>query len=208
MSSEAPDREKPLSKDEYRRQWDEKVRIPEPAIPSEAMRIPELLRSLDHILHSTGDPLFSDVMAAVKSYGFDRGLKRGGTDAHEKVWGDPDEGYLNHIRINVERFGWNVTEATRHVVARYNAPGQSFDTVVSRLATKYRAWAAAGHPAPIVGDPGDTGQLWTVFPVDGSPLNLGHVVVPVDGVTVNATHFWRRMFRDGVIRVQATNQPA
>ena len=207
MSNEEPARKKPLSKDEYRRQWDEKVRAPERVEAGEAMKIPELLRSLEHMLNSTGDPLFSDTIAAVEAYGFKgRGLKRGGADASKESWGDPDEGYLNHIRYNVERFGWKVAEATQQVVALYNAPGQSFDTLVERLAAKYRAWALAGHPAPVIGDPGDIKQPWTVFPVDDAPLNLGHVVVPVEGVTVSATSFWRRIFRDGVIRVQAGNR--
>lgn len=209
MSNEAPARKRPLSKDEYRRQWEAKARVPERVDAGEAMKIPELLRSLEHMLNSTGDPLFSDVMAAVESYGFKgRGLKRGGADALKEAQGDPDEGYLNHIRYTVERFGWKVAEATQQVVARYNAPGHSFDTIVDRLSAKYRSWAAAGHPGPAYGDPGDIGQFWTVFPVDNTPLNLGRVVVPVEGITVSATNFWRRMFRDGVIRVQAGNKPA
>ncbi|WP_237479259.1 hypothetical protein [Lichenibacterium dinghuense] len=171
------------------------------------MKIPELLRSLEYIRDSTGDPLFSDTIAAIESYGFKgRGLKRGGTDASKQSWGDPDEGYLNHIRFDIERFGWSVPESTQHIVAQYKAPGQSFDTIVDRLATKYRAWAAAGHPAPIIADPGDIGQRWTVFPVGDAPLNLGHAVVPVEGLTVNVTNFWRRVFRDGSIRVQARTQ--
>ena len=208
MSSEVPDRKKPLSKDDYRRQWEAKARVPGRVETGEAMKIPELLRSLEYMLNSTGDPLFSETMAAVESYGFKgRGLKRGGVDASKEAWGDLDEGYLNQIRYDVERFGWKVAEAAQHVAAHYNAPGQSFDTIVDRLAAKYRSWAAAGHPASAIGDPGDIGQIWKVFPVQDSPLNLGHIVVPVEGVTVSATSFWRRMFRDGVIRVQAANQP-
>ena len=204
MSTDASGRKKPLSRDEYRRQWEAKPRPPVRQDTAEAMKIPELLRSLEYIRDSTGDPLFTDTIAAIEAYGFKgRGLKRGGADVSKQSWGDPDEGYLSHIRFDIERFGWTVPEAAQHVVARYNAPGQSFDTIVDRLAAKYRAWASAGHPAPTNVDPGDIGQTWTVFPVGNTPLNLGIIVVPIDGVTVNVTNFWRRIFRDGVIRVQA-----
>ncbi len=204
MSTDASDRKKPLPKDEYRRQWEAKPRPPVRQETGEPMKVPELLRSLQRMLETTGDPLFADTIAAVEAYGFKgRGLTRGGNDARKEAWGDPDEGYLNHIRFNKDRFGWTVPECTQEVVARLNAHGPSFDTIVDRLSNRYRAWAAAGHPAPTIADPGDIGQTWTVFPIGDEPLNLGDIVVPVDGVTVSVTNFWRRIFRDGVIRVQA-----
>ncbi len=195
----------PKSKDAYRQAWD--AAMGQPSRPqskaSELMKVPELVRALEHMFGSTGDPIFADALAAVTSYGFEKhGLKRGGDRAEALTFGDLDEGYLAQIRFMVERRGWTVPVATQEVVARFRVPGQSFDTVTHELARRYRAWVAAGFPSPNIDDVGDLGYSWLVFPINDETLNLGRIVIPPEGLTVKATGFWRRLLRDGSIRVQ------
>jgi len=195
----------PKSKDAYRQAWNAAMadRKAERPIASEMMKSPELVRALEHMLECTGDPVFSDALAAVVAYRFDQlGLKRGGNRAETEVFGDIMQGYLVQIRFNVERRGWTVPVSTQEVVSTFKVSGQSFETTTHELARKYRAWVHAGYPEPAIENAGDLGYTWIVFPAGDKPLDLGPVVVPLEGLTVKATNFWRRLLRDGDIKVR------
>jgi hypothetical protein len=153
---------------------------------------------------TTGDPLFADALAALKSYGLAAGKPKA---SHKKVgleaFGNVRQGYLNQMRWEIDNRGASERQAAERVCAKFFVTGGSFKTVVKDLSECFAAWSAIGFAVDLNHNHGDVGYLVKVRPVEGCLVSFPgrREKIPPEGVTVRFNAYWRRRFADGSIEI-------
>ena len=171
---------------------------------------------LQRAANATGDPAFTDALAALKAYGLDGGSpKRSYNKVRSAVFGDDDRGYLENMKHLLEYEARNyssITAAAEGIASSYFYDADSFDAAVQRLRKLYAAWQREGFPdQPLDWHQGDLGYAVVVRPVE-------HVRVPLPATRVTGfledggrkvpyTNYWRHRFRDGDVWLSRSVKP-
>jgi hypothetical protein len=153
---------------------------------------------------ATGDPVFADAIAALRSYGLDAG-KPGKSQkaARRAVFGDETRVYLENMKYLIDQEKHSVKRAAQNVAAYYFVNGRSFESVVKDLETQYSRWAKSSFPPQESHDVGDLGYSVWVRPKSKTRIYFPgrRELVPAGGALVPFTAYWRRRFHDGSIEI-------
>lgn len=177
----------------------------------------ELIRTLELMHQSTGDPVFDDALRAARAYGFDKSPARAARRADETIFGSDDEGNFVQIRFLVEkgirqgddgtwkRAKVSIHEACEIIAAEQGRAAASFKAATEQLRQGFlaRRRRTSRLPATAIGNLGYRLEISAAngIPIrgpDGQPL-------PLNSVQPN-TLFWRKKFREGVIAIKFSRQ--
>ncbi len=117
---------------------------------------------LARAFRATGDPIFADAIAALRSYGLDAAKPgKSHKSARRAVFGDETRGYLENMKYLIDQEKHSVKRAAQNVAAYYFVNGLSFETVVKDLEAQYSRWAKSSFPPQEINDVGDLGySVW------------------------------------------------
>ncbi len=164
-----------------------------------SMSVTNLQQALDYLAHTTGDEAFRTASLVLKAYDLKGGLQR----EIRRLLRDAGLTPENHAVLFMH--GPHMQDAEL-IAAKLGVPGQSFDSVVTKL-RKIRV-AFGKEPSRTRDLPvGDTGRrllvyLMPVFGADGSelPRRLFGIDADADGLAVVPdTRVWRRAIAHGSV---------
>jgi hypothetical protein len=191
-------------KDQLRREFNVYGRPPGNGDVQDRVAGEDVKTGLARAFRATGDPVFADAIAALRSYGLDaakpgKSLKAAG----RAVFGDETRGYLENMKYLIDQEKHSVKRAAQNVSAYYFVNGLSFETVVKDLETKYSRWAKSSFPPQEIHDVGDLGYSVWVRPKSKTRIYFParRELVPADGALVPFTSYWRHRFHDGSIEI-------
>lgn len=174
--------------------------VSERDVPGEDVRL-----GLERAAAATGDPIFVDALAALKSYGLSGGKPRASYKAaRSETRGDLFHGYLENMKWFIDHRRHSVRKAAEYAASHYFVNGDSFETVVSDLRERFAVWKKEGFPQKTsYADGGDLGYWVRVRPCPGRRVTMPNTreAIPEEGVAVPFTQLWRRLFNDGAVSI-------